>query len=70
MPLLTQASRRESETLTKFAEDFGCRSYGSYEAMAEDAEVDIVYVAVRECEGAYPRRLTALSTPFRQRRCG
>lgn len=44
-PVLSQASRRESETLTKFAEDFSCRSYGSYEAMAGDAEVDIVYVA-------------------------
>lgn len=40
-----QASRRESEDLAKFAADFGCRGYSSYEAMAGDAEVDIVYVA-------------------------
>ena len=43
-PPAPQASRRESETLTKFAADFGCRAYGNYEAMADDEEVDIVYV--------------------------
>eukprot|EP01045_Picozoa_sp_COSAG04_P045967 COSAG04_NODE_16398_length_500_cov_1.009975_1_plen_123_part_10 len=43
-PIARQASRRESETLTKFAADFGCRAYGNYEAMADDDEVDIVYV--------------------------
>ena len=43
--IVSVASRQDSEQLSEFAADFACRSYGSYEAMAADAEVDIVYVA-------------------------
>lgn len=39
------ASRKPSEALSAFAAAFGCRAHTCYEAMAADAEVEVVYVA-------------------------
>ena len=43
--LVAVASRLPSDGLTAFAESFGCRSHGSYAALAADPEVDAIYVA-------------------------
>lgn len=43
--LVAVASRRPSDGLSAFADNFGCRAHGNYAALAADAEVDAVYVA-------------------------
>ncbi|MCG9657875.1 Gfo/Idh/MocA family protein [Vibrio mediterranei] len=43
---LVAVAARDEARASKFAEEFECsRSYGSYQALADDADVDVVYVA-------------------------